>query len=226
MRKVILDCFAGGGGASSGIREALHKEITIAINHDPSAILMHETNHPETLHLTEDIFQVDLKKYLRADDVVEVMWGSPDCTSHSKAKGAQPRESGLRILPWSIYRLCLQIYEITGKLPTLLCMENVEDIQKWCPLDEHGRPIASLTGICYECFMGHMSNKEYRTDGRPTQCPDECNKHCDKCIVTTEKYNRSLGFEFESKELITANYGVPTTRKRSNPALYDVPGHS
>lgn len=87
---LIIDCFAGGGGASVGIEMALGRQVDIAINHDPQAILMHKTNHRKTLHLTEDIFKVDLQKYV-GNKHVSLMWASPDCTSHSKAKGGQPR---------------------------------------------------------------------------------------------------------------------------------------
>ena len=100
---LIIDCFAGGGGASVGIEMALGRQVDIAINHDPQAILMHRTNHPNTLHLTEDIFKVNLKKYVGTRHV-SLMWASPDCTSHSKAKGGQPRNKGLRILPWAVHK--------------------------------------------------------------------------------------------------------------------------
>ena len=113
---MIIDCFAGGGGASVGIEMALGRPVDIAINHDPDAILMHKTNHPDTLHLTEDIFRVDLKKYVKGQHVA-LMWASPDCTSHSKAKGGKPRERGLRILPWAVYkhaRTILQRYSSGG----------------------------------------------------------------------------------------------------------------
>lgn len=103
MNGLIIDCFAGGGGASVGIEMALGRPVDIAINHDPQAIRMHKTNHPQTLHLTEDIFKVDLEKYV-AGRHVDLMWASPDCTSHSKAKGGQPRKQGLRILPWAVYK--------------------------------------------------------------------------------------------------------------------------
>lgn len=75
---LIIDCFAGGGGASVGIEMALGRHVDIAINHDPAAILMHKTNHPDTLHLTEDIFKVDLQKYVKGQHV-DLMWASPDC---------------------------------------------------------------------------------------------------------------------------------------------------
>ena len=155
MKHLSIDGFAGGGGASCGLKMA-GIEVTIAINHDPAAIRMHTVNHPKTLHLTEDIFQVDLQKYLDRDDVVDVMWASPDCTSHSKAKGGQPREAGLRILPWAVYRLCEQIKKITGHLPYMLFMENVEEIQEWGPLDEKGVPIPAKKGEEYRKFINCM----------------------------------------------------------------------
>lgn len=108
MKELIIDCFAGGGGASVGIEMALGRPVDIAINHDPDAILMHKTNHPNTLHLTEDIFKVNLRKYVK-DQHVALMWASPDCTSHSKAKGGKPRERGLRILPWAVYKHAKEI---------------------------------------------------------------------------------------------------------------------
>lgn len=131
---MIIDCFAGGGGASVGIEMALGRQVDIAINHDPDAIVMHKTNHPDTLHLTEDIFKVDLQKYVKGNHVA-LMWASPDCTSHSKAKGGKPRKHGLRILPWAVYKHAQMI------LPDVIMMENVEEIQQWGPLDSFGYPI-------------------------------------------------------------------------------------
>lgn len=174
MDNMIIDCFAGGGGASVGIEMALGRPVDIAINHDPDAILMHKTNHPTTLHLTEDIFKVDLQKYVKGRKV-SLMWASPDCTSHSKAKGGQPRKKGLRILPWAVYKHAKAI------LPEVIIMENVEEIQQWGPLDEKGHPIPERKGEDYKKFITAM---------------------------------KSLGYIFDCKELIAADYGAPTTRKR------------
>lgn len=124
MKELITDAFAGGGGASVGIEMALGRPVDIAINHDPDAILMHKTNHPDTLHLTEDIFKVNLKKYVKGRHAA-LMWASPDCTSHSKAKGGKPREKGLRILPWAVYKHAKEI------LPDVVLMENVEEMGNW-----------------------------------------------------------------------------------------------
>lgn len=135
---------------------------------------MHEVNHPNTLHLTEDIFKVDLQKYV-AGRHVTLMWASPDCTSHSKAKGGQPRKSGLRILPWAVYKHAKDI------LPEVIIMENVEEIQQWGPLDNNGYPIPERKGEDYRKFISAM---------------------------------QSLGYAFGSRELVAADYGAPTTRKR------------
>ena len=81
MNDIIIDAFAGGGGASVGIEMALGRQVTIAVNHDQKAIDMHSMNHPDTVHITEDIFKADLKKYTKGKHV-SLMWASPDCTSH------------------------------------------------------------------------------------------------------------------------------------------------
>lgn len=172
--ELIIDCFAGGGGASVGIEMALGRPVDIAINHDPEAIRMHKVNHPDTIHLTEDIFKVDLQKYVKGRKVA-LMWASPDCTSHSKAKGGQPRKKGLRILPWAVYKHAKQI------LPEVIIMENVEEIQQWGPLDKKGHPIKERQGEDYKKFITAM---------------------------------KSLGYAFNSRELVAADYGAPTTRKR------------
>ena len=132
---------------------------------------MHEVNHPDTIHLTEDIFKVDLQKYVKRRKVA-LMWASPDCTSHSKAKGGQPRKKGLRILPWAVYKHAKQI------LPEVIIMENVEEIQQWGPLDEKGHPIKERQGEDYKKFITAM---------------------------------KSLGYAFDSRELVAANYGAPKT---------------
>ncbi len=171
---ITIDFFAGGGGASVGYEMATGRSVDIAINHDPEAIRMHKVNHPNTLHLTEDIFEVDLEKYVNGRKV-DLIWASPDCTSHSKAKGGQPRNKGLRILPWAVYKHAKII------MPDVIIMENVEEIQEWGPLDEKGYPIKSRAGEDYQKFISAM---------------------------------KSLEYAFDCRELVAADYGAPTIRKR------------
>lgn len=201
MRELIIDCFAGGGGASVGIEMALGKSVDIAINHDPMAIKMHAENHPNTFHYTEDIMKVSLKDRIKSDDIVRFMWASPDCTQHSRAKGGKPVEKGLRILPYGVRRLCVQILDVTGRLPEVIIMENVAEIQDWGPLNENNKPIKERKGEDYKKFIDSM---------------------------------KSLGYEFECRELVAADYGVPTTRKRwfaifrcdGKPIVWPEPTHS
>ena len=171
---LIIDMFAGGGGASVGIELALGRSPDIAVNHDPQAILMHKTNHPHTLHLTEDVFEVDLLKYTKGKHVA-LMWASPDCTQFSKAKGGKPRESGIRMLPWAVYKHAKAVH------PDVIIMENVEEIQQWGPLDKNGHPIKEQAGEEYQRFIAAI---------------------------------KSLGYTFDCRELVAADYGAPTTRKR------------
>lgn len=171
---LIIDLFAGGGGASTGIELYTGRHVDIAVNHDPEAIRLHATNHPDTLHLTEDIFEVDLQKYVKGRHVA-LMWASPDCTQFSKAKGGKPREKGQRVLPWAVHK-----HAETLK-PDVIIMENVEEIQQWGPLDAAGHPIKEHAGEDYRKFITAMI---------------------------------SLGYVFDSRELVAADYGAPTTRKR------------
>lgn len=175
MKDLIIDAFAGGGGASVGIEMALGRPVDIAINHDPDAILMHKTNHPDTLHLTEDIFKVNLKKYVKGQHVA-LMWASPDCTHFSKAKGKKPLKQEIRMLPMAI------VNHAKAVKPDVIIMENVEEIRQWGQLNKKGRPIPKKKGKLYRKFMKKMYVAGYTN--------------------------------IETRELVAADYGAPTTRKR------------
>lgn len=161
----VIDCFAGGGGASTGIEAALGRPCDVAVNHDPKAIAMHRANHPMTTHVTEDIFEADLRG-LVGDEPVGLMWASPDCTSHSRAKGGTPRLSGLRMLPWAVHKHAAELS------PDVICMENVPEIQKWGPLGEDGRPIKSREGEEYRRFVDAMGELGYEFDCRELVASD------------------------------------------------------
>lgn len=156
---LVIDCFAGGGGASTGIEQALGRPLDIAVNHDPKAIAMHRANHPETLHVTEDIFTADLKGLVGGRHV-SLMWASPDCTSHSRAKGGKPRLSGLRMLPWAVHKHAADL------LPDVIVMENVAEIQKWGPLTESGKPVKAREGETYAAFVAAMRALGYTFESR------------------------------------------------------------
>lgn len=145
---MIIDCFCGGGGASVGIEMALGRSPDIAINHDPWALKMHTVNHPNTIHLEEDIFEVDLKKHVKGKHV-SLMWASPTCTHFSRAKGGKPLDNQMRILPWSVRNHARDIE------PDVIVMENVKEILGWGPL-KNGRPVDKKKGKHYRRFISAM----------------------------------------------------------------------
>lgn len=149
QNNLIIDGFCGGGGASVGIQMATGREVDIAVNHDFAAILMHKTNHPHTKHLTEDIFKVDLKRYVKGRHVA-LMWMSPDCTHFSKAKGGQPLKQEIRMLPMAV------VQHAKAVKPDVVIIENVEEIRTWGKLNKHGKPIPSKKGKSWHRFLKKM----------------------------------------------------------------------
>lgn len=156
---LVIDLFAGGGGASTGIEAAIGRPIDIAVNHDPEAIRMYKVNHPDTMTLTEDVFEVDLEPYVQGRKV-DLLWGSPDCTHFSRARGTKPKDSGIRVLPWAVHEHCKKL------VPEVVIMENVEEIQTWGDLDENGRPIKEEAGKEYDRFINAMIDLGYNYESK------------------------------------------------------------
>ncbi|WP_226628392.1 DNA cytosine methyltransferase [Alloyangia pacifica] len=134
---LIVDSFAGGGGASTGIEMALGRGPDIAINHNPAALALHAANHPETLHLSENVYRVDPLDHL-AGKHIGLMWFSPDCKHFSKAKGGKPVARNIRDLAWIIPGWIDRIQKSGGRVDVVL-MENVEEFAGWGPLIETER---------------------------------------------------------------------------------------
>ncbi|MDU3690446.1 MAG: DNA cytosine methyltransferase, partial [Klebsiella michiganensis] len=124
MRELIVDNFAGGGGASTGIELAIGRSVDIAINHDENAVAMHRTNHPDTLHYCESVFDVS-PLAATSSKPVGMAWFSPDCRHFSKAKGAKPVEKAIRGLAWIVIRWALDVG------PRVMMLENVEEFKTW-----------------------------------------------------------------------------------------------
>ncbi|TPK42284.1 MULTISPECIES: DNA cytosine methyltransferase [unclassified Mesorhizobium] len=137
IEPLIIDSFAGGGGASTGIEMALGRSPDIAINHNPAALALHEVNHPDTLHLSENVYKVDPLDYLRRKHI-GLAWFSPDCKHFSKAKGGKPVERNVRDLAWIIPGWVERIQKSGGKVDIVI-LENVEEFQDWGPLVETDR---------------------------------------------------------------------------------------
>jgi DNA (cytosine-5)-methyltransferase 1 len=153
QRPLIIDSFAGGGGASTGIEMALGRSPDIAINHNPAALALHAANHPETLHLSENVYKVDPLDHMRGRHI-GLMHFSPDCKHFSKAKGGKPVERNIRDLAWIIPGWIERIQKSGGKVD-VVTMENVEEWKDWGPLVETERglmPCPDRRGQTFEAW--------------------------------------------------------------------------
>ena len=171
--EIIVDNFAGGGGASTGIELAAGRPVAIAINHDPDAILLHKTNHPYTEHLQASVWDVD-PVAVCSGRPVGLAWFSPDCKHFSKAKGAALVDRNIRGLAWIVLRWAALVR------PRVIMLENVEEFQTWGPVRK-GKPVKSKAGQTFRKWKQQLED---------------------------------LGYVIEHRELVAADYGAPTTRKR------------
>jgi len=165
FREIVVDNFAGGGGASTGIELATGRPVDIAINHDPAAIAMHKANHPETEHYCESVWEVDPRKVVRGRQV-GLCWLSPDCTHFSKAKGGKPRKKSIRGLAWVALRWAATVR------PRVIILENVEEFKTWGPLDKEGYPIKEKQGRTFNTFVNALKRQGYAVDWRELRACD------------------------------------------------------
>lgn len=188
--ELIIDNFAGGGGASVGMEMALGRSIDIAINHDLEAVTMHRANHPHTLHYCEDVWAVDPVAACNGRPV-GLAWFSPDCKHFSKAKGGQPVSRKVRGLAWVVIRWARKVR------PRVIMLENVEEFQDWGPLvpacDKSGRPKIDATG-------------------KVVMLP--CGINRGQTFFLWVRRLENLGYRVEWKKLKACDYGAPTIRKR------------
>lgn len=161
--ELIVDNFAGGGGASTGIEIATGQSVDIAINHDPKAILMHKTNHPSTKHYCESVWDVDPIEATEGKPVA-LAWFSPDCKHFSKAKGSKPKDKNIRGLAWVTLRWGAKVR------PRVIILENVEEFQEWGPLNRKHRPIKSKIGQTFRKFISQLEGLGYSVEYRELSC--------------------------------------------------------
>jgi len=159
MNEIVVDNFAGGGGASTGIEIAIGRSVDIAINHDPAAIAMHRANHPATEHYTEDVWEVDPVEAC-AGRPVALAWFSPDCKHHSKAKGGKPVSKKIRGLAWVAVKWAKAVH------PRVIMLENVEEFQDWGRLDEKNRPDPRYKGETFRRFVSQLEKLGYHVEYR------------------------------------------------------------
>lgn len=164
-QELIIDNFAGGGGASTGIELATGRSVDIAINHDPAAIAMHRANHPETEHYCESVWDVDPRE-VTGGRPVGLVWLSPDCKHFSKAKGGKPVEKGIRGLAWVAVRWAATVR------PRVIMLENVEEFKTWGPLMKDGYPDPDQKGRTFNCFVNALRRQGYRVEWKELRACD------------------------------------------------------
>ncbi|BEV44706.1 DNA cytosine methyltransferase [Afipia carboxidovorans] len=163
IEEIVIDSFAGGGGTSEGIVAALGRDPDIAINHDKFALAMHRVNHPGTEHLIEDVVTVDAIS-MCAGRPVGMLWMSPDCKDHSKAKGGKPRDKNIRGLAWAVFGWVKALPK--WQRPRVVFLENVEEFQDWAPLDENGKRCALQKGAIFKNFVASWEALGYVVEWR------------------------------------------------------------
>ncbi len=158
LDEIIVDNFAGGGGASTGIELAAGRPVTIAVNHDPEAIRMHMTNHPYTEHYQASVWDIDPMTVCRGRPV-GLAWFSPDCKHFSRAKGGKPVSKNIRGLAWIVLRWAARVS------PRVIILENVPEFVTWGPV-RRGKPVKSKAGQTFCKWLLQLRELGYKVEYR------------------------------------------------------------
>lgn len=165
FNEIIVDNFAGGGGASQGIFESTGLHVDIAINHDADAIAMHTINHPDTEHFCESVWDINPREVVNGRPVA-LAWFSPDCKHFSKAKGAAPVNNSIRGLAWVAIR-----WAATTR-PRVIMLENVEEFKTWGPLLKDGKPCPDKKGHTFQAFVNALKRQGYLVEHKELKACD------------------------------------------------------
>jgi DNA (cytosine-5)-methyltransferase 1 len=161
----IIDLFAGGGGASEGIKAVFGRDPDIAVNHDPDAIAMHQVNHKNTTHYTSDVFEVDPLSVVPGCPI-DLLWASPACTHFSKARGSTPVCKQLRSLAWVVVKWAKL------RCPRMIFLENVEEFADWCPVNQEGYPVKEKKGETFKRFVASLETLGYDVEWKVLSADD------------------------------------------------------
>lgn len=163
--EIVVDLFAGGGGASTGIEQAIGRPVDVAVNHDPEAVSLHQANHPQTRHFVSDVFEVDPLAVTEGRPV-GLLWASPDCKHFSKAKGGKPVSKKIRSLAWVVIKWAKLVS------PRIIHLENVEEFQTWGPLGPDQKPCPRRKGRTFQRWVAQLRNLGYAVEWRELRACD------------------------------------------------------
>lgn len=172
QEELIIDSFAGGGGASTAILMATGRHPDVAINHDPEAVAMHMANHPTTEHFCQSIYQVDPDDIIRKHQKrIGLAWFSPDCTHHSKARGGKPKQKHIRDLAWVVVHWA-ERGTYKGQRPRIIAVENVEEFKDWGPLLDDGKPCPIQKGFEFQRWVKALRKLGYVVEWKELRASD------------------------------------------------------
>ncbi len=161
----VVDMFAGGGGTSCGIKGALGRDADVAMNHDKHAIEIHRLNHPDTHHFLCDVREVNPREVM-PERPIGLLWLSPDCTHHSRAKGGKPAKRNRRALA------NVGIVWAAARKPRVIILENVEEFEGWGPLDDKGQPLKNKKGQSFKRWVNRLKRLGYEVQWRSLVAAD------------------------------------------------------
>jgi DNA (cytosine-5)-methyltransferase 1 len=166
---LVIDLFAGAGGASAGVEAALERDVDVALNHNATALAVHSANHPRTVHLVMDVWKAKPLDVTKGRPV-SLLWASPDCTFHSRARGGKPKQQGIRALPYAVVRW------IRETMPEQVYTENVPELEKWGPLlqsgPKKGHPDPTKRGKTFRHWIGEIRRHGYNVEWRVLDAAD------------------------------------------------------
>ena len=159
----IADLFCGAGGTSTGALQAVDAlgmtaRLT-AVNHWDRAVATHQANHAGARHLCASIDSLNPRDLFQEGEL-DILWASPECTHHSRARGGKPMHDQSRATAWCVTRWAEALR------PSVVMVENVPEFEEWGPLGHDGKPLAGRKGETFQAWIGTLRAIGYTVEWR------------------------------------------------------------
>lgn len=156
------DLFCGAGGTSTGLAQTcdalgIRLDLT-AVNHWDVAVETHAANHPGARHLCASLDSIDPRRAVGGR--LDLLWASPECTHHSKARGGKPVNDQSRATAWCVVRWA------DALRPRWIGVENVTEFEDWAPLGSNDKPLKSRKGAVFMAWVQALQALGYRVEWR------------------------------------------------------------